>query len=163
MYLLGVACKKVNDSEAAKDLVQEIFTTLVSKRDDLLEIVSLKAYLLTSLKYAVFNHYRKELVNRRYEEFAMNSNAQIDDSLLPSLHAKQIEEQLAIAVDKLPPQCGTVFKLSRQQHLSNAEIALQLNISENTVEQHMRKALRILRGSLGDYLEVSLILYCFIG
>lgn len=162
VQLVAVASKKINDPETAKDLVQEIFTTLLTKRDDLVEIVSLKAYLYTSLKHAIFNHYRKELTNKRYEEFALNTSLHSDDSLLSRLHARELEEHLAEAIETLPPQCKTVFKLSRQEHLSNSQIATRLQISENTVEQHMRKALRILRVSLGEFLQIGLILFPFI-
>jgi len=159
--LLALACKKINDHEMAQDMVQEIFIRLFNTRKNLLEIGSVKSYLYTSLKNSIFNYYRKQLLNRRYEEFVLNTKQKSDDSLLAALHAKELEEKLNVAIETLPPQCKTVFKLSRKEYLSNNEIACRLAISENTVEQHMRKALRLLRISLGEYLEVCLVLYVF--
>jgi RNA polymerase sigma factor (sigma-70 family) len=56
-----------------------------------------------------------------------------------------------VLIQELPAQCRTVFLLSREQQLSNKQIAEQLDISVNTVEQHIRKARRILREALGNY------------
>ena len=42
-----------------------------------------------------------------------------------------------------------VYKLSREEQLSHKEIADQLDISTKTVENHLNKALRQLRTSLG--------------
>lgn len=161
VQLLAFTRKKIDDHEAAQDLVQEIFIGLLGRRDNLQELVSVKSYLYSSLKNGIFNYYRKQLLTKRYEEFVHNTKQKSDDSLLSTLHAKDLEEHLTRVIETLPQQCRTVFKLSRQEHLSNNEIARRLLISENTVEQHMRKALRILRVSLGEYLEVSLILYSF--
>jgi RNA polymerase sigma-70 factor (ECF subfamily) len=64
---------------------------------------------------------------------------------------------------KLPPQCRQVFKLRREEELSNKEIARQMNISENTVEQHMRKALRLLNNALRvAYRSFFMFLHFFI-
>ena len=51
-----------------------------------------------------------------------------------------------------------VFKLSRFEELKYAEIAEQLNISVKTVENHMGKALKIMREQLKDYLPLILVL-----
>jgi RNA polymerase sigma-70 factor (family 1) len=162
VQLLGAACKKINDEEAAKDIVQEMFLSMISNRDKLPEIDSPKAYLHTSLKHSIYNYYRRELVSKRYEEFAVTTATGTDDTLLHQLHAKELETQLVLAIETLPPQCRHVFKLSRQEFLSNSQIAEKLQISENTVEQHMRKALRLLRISLGEYLPIAIILWSIV-
>jgi RNA polymerase sigma-70 factor, ECF subfamily len=48
----------------------------------------------------------------------------------------------------LPPICRQVFLLSRYEYKSYSEIAGLLNISVNTVEKHIGKALSILRNAL---------------
>jgi RNA polymerase sigma-70 factor (ECF subfamily) len=62
------------------------------------------------------------------------------------------------AIKILPTQCQRVFKMSRFQQLSYSQIATQLNISTNTVENHVSKALRLLRVELKDFLTIYLLL-----
>ncbi|MCD7932400.1 MAG: sigma-70 family RNA polymerase sigma factor [Tannerellaceae bacterium] len=65
-----------------------------------------------------------------------------------SLLLKEVEEEIKRFIETLPPQCSKVYKLSREENLKNREIAEKLNISEKTVEDHIRKALRELRSHL---------------
>ena len=53
-------------------------------------------------------------------------------------------------IDKLPPRCSEIFKLSRFEGLKYQEIADHLGISVKTVEVQMGKALKVLRESLHD-------------
>ena len=57
----------------------------------------------------------------------------------------------------LPEQCRLVFQLSRFEELKYQEIADQLKISVKTVENHMGKALKIMRDQLKEYLPVFLL------
>jgi RNA polymerase sigma-70 factor (ECF subfamily) len=68
--------------------------------------------------------------------------------------ANELEKQIEEAISSLPPQCQTVFRLSRFEGLTYAEIAQQLNISVKTIENHMGKALKIMREKLKDYLPL---------
>lgn len=51
------------------------------------------------------------------------------------------ESYIDSLIDKLPPARREIFLLSRKHYLSNKEIADQLQISENTVESQMTKAI----------------------
>ena len=55
---------------------------------------------------------------------------------------------VAEAVSQLPGRCRDIFLKSRNEQLSNAEIAAEMHISVKTVEAQMSKALRRLRGLL---------------
>ena len=69
----------------------------------------------------------------------------------------ELQNQIHVAIESLPEQCRLVFKLSRFEELKYAEIAEQLGISIKTVENHMGKALKIMREQLKDYLTVWLL------
>ena len=77
----------------------------------------------------------------------------------PQRHSEfeELELQIEKAIARLPKQCRLVFQLSRFEELKYAEIAEHLNISIKTVENHMGKALKIMRGQLKDYLPLFLI------
>ena len=54
-------------------------------------------------------------------------------------------EQLYGLVRQLPPKCQKVFVLHKFNGLTYSEIANQQDISIKTVENHMLKAIKILR------------------
>lgn len=58
------------------------------------------------------------------------------------------KERIMKSLRHLPPKCKEVFVLSRQNGLTYGEIADNLGISKKTVENHMVKALSILRNNL---------------
>jgi RNA polymerase sigma factor (sigma-70 family) len=64
-------------------------------------------------------------------------------------------------IETLPTKCREVFILSRKEFLANKEIAKKLNISENTVEQHIRKAIRRIRQSIDVVIKI-ILLFCLI-
>jgi RNA polymerase sigma-70 factor (ECF subfamily) len=121
-------------------------------KDKLLQINSVFAYLYIILKNQILNYHRSNLIKNKYEQFYTNTNENIiDTSLNGLLELKDLEKQIEISINQLPEKCRQVFLLKRKENFSNKQIAEALNISENTVEQHMRKALSRLRISLGDY------------
>jgi RNA polymerase sigma-70 factor (ECF subfamily) len=71
---------------------------------------------------------------------------------------KELESKFREALNELPEQCRTVFQLSRFEDMKYREIADKLDISIKTVENHMGKALKVLRTKLIDFLPLLLIL-----
>jgi RNA polymerase sigma factor (sigma-70 family) len=105
--------------------------------------------LYTILKNRLLDHHRRQLVQKKYQDYATHLAAGIcHNNVYSYIDTKELELLLQHEIQNLPPQCQHVFRLRREKELSNKEIALELNISENTVEQHMRKALRLLRNAL---------------
>lgn len=160
--LLAIAVQKTNNREIARELVQNVFITLHNNKHAAHEINSLRAYLYTTLKYRILDHFRKELVHKKMVAHATRPLASIAANDVDAyIQTRELELLLSGEVKKLPPQCQAVFRLRREQELSNKQIAHQLHISENTVEQHMRKALRILRIAFNIGQKAILLLYLF--
>jgi len=117
-----------------------------------------RAYLYVICKNQILNHHRDKLVQNRYEEHLLHFTAQHED-LAAQIEAKELQHIIDQEIENLPEKCKAVFMLSRGQYLSNREIANQLSISENTVEQHMRKALGRLRISLSRYMGIAIFIF----
>lgn len=162
VQFLAIAINKTGDRETAQELVQESFINLYEHRASLMESTSVKAYLYVILKNKIINQYRQELLKQRYSDYIIHHTPSDDLSPLVYVETRELELQLRQAIEQLPPQCRMVFKLSREQYLSDKEIASAMDISINTVEQHKRKALRLLRGSLKYVLGFAVITY-FVG
>lgn len=147
---------KVNDQFIAQEIVQELFIKLWQQRK-MHQIDCCRSYLYAISKNLVISHYRKELTRQRhYDQWERNHPQETDTTDQPILTADlmtRYEQGLFI----LPPKCKAVFELSRNG-IPNKEIANQLTISEKTVEQHITKALRLLKTHLREHLPYLLIL-----
>lgn len=144
----------LKDREACEDIIQELFTDLWTKRQQL-DIRHLKAYLYRSVKNNVLMTIRSGRINVQTDELeeAIEARAASD-----SIIEKELRQAIDKNVAQLPEQCRTIYMLSRDEQLSHKEIAHQLSISAKTVENQITIALRRLRSSLGDAITILLLL-----
>lgn len=138
----------LQNEEEAEDISQDIFVSMWQNREKLNEIENLNAYLFRVAKNTVFRHIERSLLFRDYLQlqtenasFAHDNNESIEEVL----YAKELEYLIAIAVEKMPPQRKLIYKMSREEGLSNDEIAKRLVISKRTVENHLTLALSDIR------------------
>ncbi len=148
VYLTNIALSKTSSPDIAKECVQEVFLSLYQRKNELQTTSSLKAYLYKALQNKIYNHYHKELTRRQYEQAAGRQLKLISHDLGGEYEAKELEKKIHEKIQELPQQCRKVFLMSREEQLPYKEIANQLNISVNTVDQHIQKALRIIRSSI---------------
>ncbi len=149
--LLAFANKYTNDRQASEDIVQDVFMALWMKRDTINFNDPIKPYLYkaTYNKSITYLNSLQENVNIDEQNIKLQLQQKIISfDLQDSLLLKEVSEEIISCVDTLPEQCRKVFLLSRGQGLKNKEIALQLNISEKTVEGHISKALAEIRSHL---------------
>jgi RNA polymerase sigma-70 factor (ECF subfamily) len=149
--LVRVASALLQDSDAAEDISQEVLLELWRRRHVLEAGLSLRAYLLRSVRNRSLNHLRHLRVRRDTDA---DVQALYDEPVTSDqpVVAKELAEALQIALKELPPRCREVFELSRVNGLKYAEIAEALGISQKTVEAQMGKALRIMRERLRPWL-----------
>ena len=137
----------LRDKEACMDVLQEVFIWFWEHRDHI-NVNSVKAYLLTAVKYKVANYIR----NGKVRESFYDRIPKIElDTAFPDeiLEVKELKEMISAFVMELPERCQEVFNMSRNDHMSNKEIAKHFGISEKTVENQINKALKRIKASLG--------------
>lgn len=146
-HLFNSAYNILRDQQACEDIIQDVFINLWNKRE-LIEIkVSLKSYLFASTRYEVYRQVR--LGNVREDIFDHVHERMTTATEYGNIEHRELLSQINSIVDNLSAKCKEVYKLSREEQLSHKEIASQLDISTKTVENHLNKALRQLRTSLG--------------
>lgn len=155
--LCNYAYTFLQDREDAEEIVQSTFLMVWEKRDTLAIRTSVKPYLYAMVRNACLNVIKHEKIKQRYagEEIALADRSH--DAVNHTIATNELEHRIKEALEELPEQCRLVFKLSRFEELKYAEIAEQLNISIKTVENHMGKALKIMREQLKDYLPLILV------
>ncbi len=144
------------DAALSEDLAQEVLLELWRRRDDFHIQHSLGAYLRRSVVNRTLNYIRDKRLNFEQE---------LTESVVPeadtgiAVESAELAEVIDQAIDRLPEQCRLVFVLSRFEDMSHKEIAAQLGIAPKTVENHIAKALRLLRIYLGPYLSIILLFH----
>jgi RNA polymerase sigma-70 factor, ECF subfamily len=154
--LCNAANKILNDKDASEDVVQEVFIKMWAKREDLGLVRSIKSYLYKATVNTSLNY-----LESRKNVFKLQDK-KIPDALSVAdagerLQAKELEEKITKAIDRLPPQCKAVFVLSRYEGMKHHEIAKHLDISPKTVNNQLVKALDILRDRLKPYLTQEFV------
>ncbi len=152
--LFYIAAKKLHDPEEAEEIVQQIFVSMWNRRENLQINTSLNAYLATSVKYRIIKVMDKLYHQQKYADSITSRN--LDDSTQEWLAFLDLKEILNKSISELPEKCQLVFRMSREQYMSQKDIAAALNISEKTVEAHLGKAIKTLRQKLNRFLLLLL-------
>lgn len=155
LYFTGLctfANKLVRDSQVAQDIVQELFVNLWIKREKLEIHTSIKAFLFQSVKNNCLDHIKHSQVELAFASRYINENAEEYENIYSDYTKKEILQALNVAIEKLPKQCKAVFEMSRFEYKSYKEIAEMLGLSVKTVENHMGRALHIIRLELKEFL-----------
>ena len=143
--LLQHVILKVNEVAVAEDILHDLFLSLWKGRERIQQIESLPAYLYTSCRYLVFEHLKKAALADMHEnvaELEIGSDEQLMDE---RLYYRYLLDMVNKEIENLPKKCREIFKLSREAYKTNKEIAEYLDISESTVENQIREALKRIR------------------
>ncbi|WP_339606080.1 RNA polymerase sigma-70 factor, partial [uncultured Roseivirga sp.] len=143
-------------------IVQSTFVNLWEKREMIKEDINFKSYLFRAAYNTALNYIKHEKVVNKYVNNKQESIEISKQNYVSHQPDFELQKRIEDALDSLPPQCQKVFRMSREEGLKYHEIADELGISKKTVEVHMGKALKILRGYLQDYMIFFLPLVFFL-
>ena len=140
--------RMTRDMEAAEDLVQEVFVSFW-KEERFQSVSQPESYLYRACLNKALNYTSSQKRKREIQElhFREQSGGKSGDPQ-QELEQQELEARVQESIEKLPPMCRKVFLLSRYEEMSHKEIAAFLQISPNTVDNHIKKALAILRKAL---------------
>lgn len=130
--------------EEAEEITQEVFITLWEKREIFEPEKGLRRYIYQLAKFYALNHFDRQKVRGKYEEFLRRSDAYdlAGDEIMQG-------EEMAILIEftlaRMPHRQQEIFRMSREEKMSYDEIAAKLGISVNTVKFHMKNTLKEIR------------------
>lgn len=149
--LRDYATSYLGTSEAADNVVQDIFLRLWVRRAEWPVRGSLRAYLYSAARHQVLNVLRHGRAQQRWEpEIALHlSQDATDDITASQADLATLEHALTNAVAALPERQREVVRLRWVEGLAYTEVAQTLGISTKTVDNHLARALKTLRAVLG--------------
>ncbi|ERJ59357.1 RNA polymerase sigma factor [Sphingobacterium paucimobilis] len=144
--------------EIAEDITMNTFLQIWQMRDRYAHVEAPDQYFFGILRQQIAAYLRKkkidteELVEKHYHE-ALN-----DDHVITM---NEIKECYQLALNTLTEQQRKVFQMSREQYLTNKEIAVILNISVHTVNNHIKAAIKIMKAHFYHYQDIAICLVTF--
>ena len=159
--LYKTALRYLKDRESSEEIVHDVFLNIWDRRHQL-EIESIPNFLLTAIRYQVYNRMRAAK-----PPLTLVLNESEMDNLLDynqgdrRIKSQELLRELDHYLEKLPKRCQEIFYMSRMDNLSNQEIAGRLGISKRTVENQITKALKHLRSCFKPLSTVLCLWYIF--
>lgn len=139
-FLVGLT----HDKEASRDMAQDLFLSLWQDRKKLKDVRQFSSYLFQMARFTVYDYFDRLTVSEKYINEYLQTTSH-GDSEEEALFVRELQRIINRTVEQMSPQRSKIYRMSREEGLSNDEIAIRLGISKRTVENHLTAALAILR------------------
>lgn len=139
------AYRKIGVREICEDILQDVFSSLWAKKEELQPGKSLKAYLRGTLRHKIVDYYRLSCLQLKHLNALTEMLDKPEASPTEALHAKESASLLHGHIQSLSDSVRTIFLLSRHDGLSVEDISQKLQLSNQTVRNQISKALKLLR------------------
>lgn len=137
--------------EAAEELLMDIFLKLWLGREWITEIKDVEAFLKKVAYNKAIDFIRYTARHKKLQDIIAREIAHVPhQSPVDALAEKDYQKIIQKAVDSLSPQRRLVYTLSRSHGLTHDEIARELNLSVNTVNNHTKAALQSIKTFLKE-------------
>jgi len=158
--LFGFVLRYIKQEPDAEGIVQEVFIKIWESRSKIDVYSSFESFLFTIAYNTTMSLLRKRLNEKKYLE-NLQSLQYLEgvDEITNEIQFNELNENVQILLNKLTPRQKEIFQLSRMDGLTHDEIAKKLNISVNTVKNHIVSALSFLKNNLDNTLIIN---YLFI-
>lgn len=139
---------RTKDQTTALDLTQEVFIKFWDARTKLAQVTNSYAYLKTIAHNHLASHF-KAMDKQQFIQINSDSNLTDipcpEDTDLDDLHAL-----VHALIEQLPERQRQVFRLCKISGLKRAQVAIKLGITEHTVKEHLKEAMKTIRLKLSS-------------
>lgn len=164
-YLYNYAISRVNNSDLAKDLVQDTFFAGLKSAKNFQGKASERTWLVSILKRKIIDYYRKINSKKGQAEVRMNfyddgeNEGNWIEERVPqnwtsntdsSIENEELKSQLENCIDNLPEKYAMVFRMKTIQEFETEEICKELEISASNLWVIIHRARTQLRKCMED-------------
>mgnify|MGYP006295800143 CR=1 FL=1 len=154
--LFGFVLQYIKQENDAEGIVQEVFIKIWESREKIDTSASFETFLFTIAYNTTINLLRKRINEQKYLEHLKNRQQILHaNQIIDEIHYRELNQQVAELLKQLSPRQKEIYLLSREQGLTHEEIAQKLQISPNTVKNHLVSVLAFLRSKLDTGLVIN--------
>lgn len=152
----------VNNSATSEDIVHDALLYFWENRENISRDIDVIGYIMLSVKNKCLNYLKHLSVEQNYnkqssdlENWEIKTRIEtLEDSSYDRIFLEDIRRILEKGLAGLPEKTREIFILNRLENKSRKEIASILEVSQQKVDYHINKAIRILSHKLKDYLPL---------
>lgn len=152
--LLRFVLQHKSSPDEAKDILQDVFLYIWEKRAR----IDIHQKVSSFLYRATLNQLLKKVDRDRfiavYLEKLGRKSEKSTSAAEEAIFAKELQQNLTIALDHMPGKMRLVFEASRFDGLSHDEISGRLGVSRETVKSQIKNALRIVRKHISMFIVI---------
>lgn len=140
----------IKSESDAEELAEDLFVNLWINHHLIDTSKSFDSYLHTIARNAALNFLKHKYVHDTY--LVNNQDLKYTSTSEEELIAKELGLLIDEIVEKMPDQRRQIYGLSRNEGLSNGEIAERLNTTKRNVESQLSLALKEIRKAISCFL-----------
>ncbi len=145
--------------EESENLMQDVFLNLWENRYRVEKDSSVRSYLFSITYNSAISVIRKKVRETDFIDQLKYVGKISEDTVNMEIEYLELTSRLGEIIKTLPPRQKEVYLLQKVEGLKYNEIADRLNISVNTIENHMSRALKTIREKLGNYSLLSVLFW----
>lgn len=142
----------IKQEDIANDLAQDVFVSLWLGRKRLDISQNLQNYIFVASRNAAINYLKKEFAHVHEQIETVQEKIYVESNVEDSIFAREINLLIEMVVSEMPKQRQLIYRMSREEGLSNNEIANKLGISKRSVENQLSIALKEIKQSILTYI-----------
>ena len=141
------ALSYLKNNADAEELLQDVFLKLWEVRASLDISKNIKSLLFKICINLIYDFIRRKNIEKAYLDYSGNNQSYSDNTWNEVIYNDMLSN-LNQLVAGMPEQRQRIFRLSKEEGLSNDEIAERLNLSRRTIENQLYRAVSFLKDKL---------------
>lgn len=146
--LRNYALKFVKAPQYTEDIIQDTFLKLWEIRENIDPDNNFNAYIFTIIRNLIFKFLKSVAHNTDILNDVIISSAINDTDSGKLLESRELINEIRHAISMLPPRRQEIFVLCRDKNMSYKEVAARLDISRNTIKEHMILSMKFIKEHL---------------
>lgn len=148
--LLQFATAYLKIKEPAEEIVNDVLYKVWQRKEHIAEIINLRAYLFMAVRNACLSQLAKQreeqglLLDMPFKDLTTEDPESI-------IISSELHDCIRNAINALPPRCRQIYEMVRIEGLRNKDVAVQLNISVNTIDAQLAIAFKRLVQAVGAF------------
>ena len=158
-YILSI----VKSKQVAEELVMDVFLKIWLGKEIIPRIEKFNAFIFRVAHNKSIDFLRSVARDPKFqdllwEQIQLSNNTHADSIMM----VREYEAKLREAVSLLSPQKKKIYQMSREENMTHDDIAVQLNLSRHTINNHIVEAQRFIRTYLTKNCDMAFLLAVFL-